>query len=104
MFGQIKNKKDGTILARAPVEEIIHLEGNHYFILEACESELMEISTRTYICPQKGICNWIDMKSDTGYLNNIAWVYPQTKPKFENIAGRYGFYGDHKLYEYIESD
>lgn len=104
MFGQIINKKDGTIIARAPVEDIVHLEGNYYFNSEVAEPEYMEISDRTYNCPRKGICNWIDMKTDTGYLNDIAWVYPETRPGFENIAGRIGFYGNHKYYEYIESN
>jgi len=104
MFGQIKIKKDGTIIARAPVEDIVHLEGNHYFKPEVGKNDFLEISDRTYNCPKKGVCNWIDLKSAAGYLNDIAWVYPETKPKFENIAGRIGFYGNHKHYEYTEGN
>jgi len=103
MFGQIITKKDHKVLACAPTGEIIHLEGNHYFIPESGQNDFMEISDRTYHCPKKGVCNWIDLKSDNGYFNDIAWVYPTTKPEFTDIAGRYGFYGDHKLYEYSES-
>ncbi|MFV1992806.1 MAG: DUF427 domain-containing protein [Acidiferrobacterales bacterium] len=97
-------KKDRKILARAPVDEIIHLEGNHYFIPESDQNDFMEISDRTYNCPKKGVCNWIDMKSGNSYFNDIAWVYPATKPEFTNITGRYGFYENHKLYEYSESE
>lgn len=104
MFGKIISKKDGAIFAQAPVDDIIHIKESHYFRPEDSDLKIMEISERTYNCPRKGICNWIDVKSNAGYLNDIAWVYPETKPDFKHIAGRYGFYDKHKFYEYKESE
>lgn len=92
------------ILASAPVNEIVHIEGNYYFNPEHCKTDAMEISGRKYNCPSKGVCNWIDLKTETGYINDIAWVYPDTKPGYEKIRGRYGFFGKFNLYDYLESD
>lgn len=100
----IINKSDSSILARAPADQIIRLEGNYYFPSDGVNTGNLEISDRVYTCPQKGTCQWIDMKTDKGYINDVAWVYQQPKSQYQNIARHYGFYADHRHYQYQECD
>ena len=100
----ILRKSDNSVLLRVPIERIQKLEGNYYFPAEFLDSADYEISDRTYTCPQKGVCNWVDLKTDKGYVNDVAWVYAHAKRDYEHIAGLYGFYSKHKYYYYSECD
>ena len=90
----IREKDSGTILARGAIgAEVVKYEGNLYFVPEAVERDRLRITDRTYTCPIKGTCNWVDyVGPDGSEVRNVAWVYPATKPGHELIAGRYGFY------------
>ncbi len=95
----IKLKSTGEVLAHSSdPEKLIQLEDNWYFHPDEVNQTEMETSDRTYTCPHKGICFWVDIKLKLGYINDIAWVYPETLPKYKHIAGWYGFYPKHKHY------
>ncbi len=79
--------------------QVIRLEGNYYFHPDVVDTSALEITSRLYDCPKKGICNWIDMRTDKGIVTDAAWIYPETKKDFQHIAGWYGFYPDHRYYE-----
>jgi len=101
----IVRKSDNKVLARAAtVDQAIQLEGNWYFHTDAVDHSLFELSDRTYTCPDKGTCFWIDLKTNRGYINDVAWVYPETEPEYRKIAGWYGFYADHRIYAFSECD
>ena len=92
------------ILVSANSNQVISLEGNYYFHPDCIDKTRFETSDRTYSCPEKGVCLWVDMKTGNHYQNDVAWVYPQTKKGYEQISGWYGFYSDHKLYYYGDCD
>lgn len=101
----IYKKTDGTLILR--VEDpahIIRLEGNYYFHPEEVDASLLEMTDRTYHCIKKGVCNWIDLKTEKGFVADASWIYPDPKPAFENIKGWYGFYTDHRYYKIEECE
>ena len=54
---------------------------------------VLRVTERTYTCPYKGTCNWVDYRAADGtVVRDVAWVYPRVKPGHEVIQGRFGFY------------
>ena len=90
----IREKTTGTPLAQAEVgPRLLKYEGNWYFEPSLVNSGVLKVTDRTYTCPSKGICNWVDFIDPEGKtVADIAWVYPAPKPGHESIARRYGFY------------
>ena len=55
--------------------------------------QVLHVTERTYTCPYKGTCNWVDSSGPTGgVVSDVAWLYPRVKPGHEVIAGPFGFY------------
>ena len=100
----ILRKSDNAVLVRADAGQVLQLGESVYFHPECIDHTRFEVSDRIYTCPEKGTCFWVDLKTDKGFLNDVAWVYPETKQGFEHIAGWYGFYAHHRYYYYAECD
>lgn len=81
-------------------DEVFELEGNWYFDPGAVNASALEVTSRTYTCPYKGICNWVDYVGEEGRIPNVAWVYEGIKPGYERIRGRYGFYSSDRAGTY----
>ncbi len=90
----IHERESGAQLAQADVgPRLVTYEGNWYFDPSAVEAGILIVSERTYTCPYKGTCNWVDYVGPDGRtVRDVAWVYPKVKPGHESIQGRYGFY------------
>jgi uncharacterized protein (DUF427 family) len=90
----IKEKSTSTPLASAePGVGVEKYEGNWYFDPSAVHSESLKTTERTYTCPYKGTCNWVDFVGPDGStVKDVAWIYPNPKPGHEIIRGRYAFY------------
>lgn len=90
----IREKDSGTILAEAePGDRVIPYEGNLYFDPTAVHAEVLKLTERTYTCPYKGTCHYVDYVGPDGRTaRDVAWVYANPKPGHEVIKGRYGFY------------
>lgn len=90
----IREKDSGTTLAEAEEGPAVEkYEGNWYFDPSAVKTGVLKVTERTYTCPIKGTCNWVDYVGPDGRtVKDVAWVYPQVKPGHEKIRGRYGFY------------
>lgn len=84
----------GVVLARGEMgNEVVGYEGNLYFDPGAVNQTALKITERTYTCPYKGTCNWVDYHGADGtVVRDVAWVYPNVKAGHEVIQGRYGFY------------
>lgn len=90
----IKEAKTGTVLAQGQRgKDLIEYEGNLYFVPANVNQQVLRVTERTYTCPYKGTCNWVDYAAPDGSLvRDVAWFYPQVKPGHEVIQGRFGFY------------
>lgn len=90
----ISDRETGTRLAEGQTgNEVISYEGNWYFDASAVNQEALRLTERTYTCPYKGTCHWVDVVGPDGRTTRDAgWVYADPKPGHEAIKGRYGFY------------
>lgn len=90
----IKERPTGAIIASGDENRTVReFEGNWYFAPETVNMDHLTITTRTYNCPYKGTCYWIDLETPDGFrAQNIAWVYQQPKPGYEFIQNQIGFY------------
>jgi uncharacterized protein (DUF427 family) len=90
----VKERTNGTIIAKGTEAETVRIfEGNWYYAPEAVQMEHLKISDRTYTCPYKGVCYWIDLEMPDGRMaRNVAWVYRQPKADYEFIQDQIGFY------------
>jgi uncharacterized protein (DUF427 family) len=90
----ISERESGTRLAQAEVGAgLVKHEGNWYFDPASVEADVLRVTERTYTCPYKGTCNWVDyVGADGRTVRDVAWLYPSVKPGHETIQGRYGFY------------
>lgn len=90
----VKEKESNHILAQGEAgDKAIKHEGNWYFDPSVVDQSVLVVSDRTYTCPVKGTCNWVDFMDSTGRkVKDVAWVYPKAKAGHEVIAGKYGFY------------
>lgn len=90
----VKDRVTGTIIASGVQGETAHIiEGNYYFEPNAVNLAHLSISERTYNCPYKGICHWVDLTTAQTRAQNIGWVYYDPRPDYEHIKGLIGFYG-----------
>jgi len=97
---RVVRRRDGHVLARARgPRDVIELEGNYYFHPDGVDRQALRVSDRTYTCPAKGTCLWVDLEGDPVSIPDCAWVYPRPKPPYRRIAGWYGFYPEHPHYE-----
>ena len=90
----IRERESGSALAQAEVgANLAKYEGNWYFDPSAVHADLLKVTERTYTCPVKGTCNWVDYVGPDGRtVKDVAWVYPKVKPGHELIQGRYCFH------------
>jgi uncharacterized protein (DUF427 family) len=90
----IRETGSGTVLAQGEQgAEVIGYEGNLYFAPDAVNQAALRVTERTYTCPYKGTCNWVDyVGEDQRVVRDVAWTYPKPKPGHEVIQGRFGFY------------
>ncbi len=90
----VKERKTGEVIASGVENEQARVfEGNWYFAPDAVDMKYLRVSERTYTCPYKGVCFWIDLEDDNGdFTRNVAWVYNNPKPGYEFIKDHIGFY------------
>lgn len=90
----IRETSTGTSLASAePGAGVDKYEGNWYFDPGAVAVGALATTERTYTCPSKGTCHWVDFTGPDGTtVRDVAWVYAEPNPGHEITKGRYGFY------------
>ena len=91
----VKARSNGEIIAAAQDHQSMRVfEGNWYFKPEAVNMQNLKITDRTYTCPYKGVCYWIDLEMPDGTkTENIAWIAPDPKPTYSFVKDQIAFYG-----------
>ncbi|KAI0763612.1 DUF427-domain-containing protein [Trametes elegans] len=83
--------KDGTVLAESANTVVV--EGNHYFPPEAVNTAALSPSPTHTTCPWKGVASYYDATiGGKTLVSDVAWYYPETKEKANNIKGYVAFY------------
>ncbi len=91
----IREKASETVLAEAQQmsKDVINYENNLYFDPGAVTRGVLQVTEKTYTCPSKGTCHWVDYHGADGKtVENVAWVYAAPKAGHEALKDRYGFY------------
>jgi uncharacterized protein (DUF427 family) len=79
---------DGTVIAEAPKEDLIQIEGNWYFPPASVKAELLEKSPTPYHCPWKGDTQYFTVNVDGKSLQDRAWSYPEPIPSSIDRVGK----------------
>src|SRR3954471_7542396 len=79
---------NGNVIAEAPREELIQIEGNWYFPPQSVASEFLEESATPYTCPWKGECQYFSVKDGDALLADRAWSYPHPYPTAFDRVGK----------------
>lgn len=77
-----------TVIAEAPVEDLIQIEGNWYFPPSAVREGVLSESPTPYTCPWKGECQYFTVTVDGAPLQDRAWSYPTPYPTAIERVGK----------------
>ena len=80
---------NGAVLASS--DDIVVVEGNHYFPRGAVTATLLPSDTHT-VCPWKGTASYYTVEVDGARNPDAAWYYPEPKPAAAEIRGRVAFW------------
>jgi uncharacterized protein (DUF427 family) len=78
----------GVVIAEAPDDEIISIEGNSYFPPSSVNAELLEKSPTPYHCPWKGDCQYFNVRLADDVLPDRAWSYPDPIQSSFDVVGK----------------
>ena len=82
-----------TVIAEAPKEDLISIEGNWYFPPSSVKMELLEKSPTPYTCPWKGECQYFSVRDGEQLLQDRAFSYPTPYPSsFDRVGKDYSGY------------
>jgi uncharacterized protein (DUF427 family) len=74
---------NGTILAES--DEIIVVEGNHYFPPDSVNRDYLQESSTQSTCPWKGLASYYSVVVNGQTNRDAAWYYPDPKPAAAEI-------------------
>lgn len=74
------------VIAEAPKEELIYIEGNWYFPPSSVKQEYLEKSPTPYTCPWKGVCQYFNVTVDGEKSEDSAFSYPEPLPRAIDIV------------------
>ena len=80
---------NGVVIADAPQDDLIKIEGNWYFPPSSVKSEFLVNSATPYTCPWKGECQYFGVKVGDSLLQDRAWSYPHPyETAFASTTGK----------------
>ncbi len=93
-----------TVIAEAPREELIYIEGNWYFPPARVNQAYLTKSPTPYTCPWKGVCQYFNVGTEGNLSEDNAWSYPEPYesaiPKVKKDFSNYvAFWRDVKVEE-----
>ncbi|MDO8277870.1 MAG: DUF427 domain-containing protein [Burkholderiaceae bacterium] len=81
--------KDAVI---AQSDDIVVLEGNHYFPESSLDRKYVTFSNHKTTCPWKGQASYYSLIVDGEMNTDAGWYYANPKPEAESIQGRVAFW------------
>ena len=79
-----------TVIAQS--DDIVVVEGNHYFPIESANRELLVGSQTTTLCPWKGTASYYSIRVGADENRDAAWYYASPKDAAKQIEGRIAFW------------
>lgn len=84
----MKAQWNGHVVAEAPHEELIYIEGNWYFPPQRVNKKLLQESPTPYTCPWKGDCQYYNVTDGEQLSQDAAWCYPSPKQSAIETVGK----------------
>lgn len=82
-----------VVIAEAPKEDLISIEGNWYFPPASVNADLLEKSPTPYTCAWKGEAQYFSVKNGDATLQDRAFSYPTPYPaSFDRVGQDYSNY------------
>ncbi len=82
-----------TVLAEAPSDQLVKIEGNWYFPPSSLAEGEFATSDTAYHCPWKGDAQYWDVGSGDDQLPDGAWSYPEPLPgSVERVGSEFAGY------------
>jgi uncharacterized protein (DUF427 family) len=66
----------GALLAEAAADEVVIIEGRHYFPPASLTIGTLRPSSTPFVCPWKGKAKYFDVLTAGRALTDAAWSYP----------------------------
>ena len=76
-----------TVIAEAPQDELVRIEGNWYFPPSSITPGTLSESATAYTCPWKGPAQYWDVVTADGTTRDGAWSYPDLLPSAVERVG-----------------
>ncbi len=98
MASTVRSEKTGIMKAIwnkqviAESDDIINVEGNSYFPVEAVNKEFLRESDTQTVCHWKGSASYYSLKVDGQSNEDAAWYYAEPRPLADEIKGRVAFW------------
>lgn len=83
---------NGVIIAEAPKNDIVMVDGNVYFPLHAVHQEYLQTSDNVTTCAWKGSASYYDIVVNGETNQNAAWIYRQPLDAAKQIANHIAFW------------
>ena len=80
---------NGAVIAES--DDVVVLEGNHYFPIGTVNPNHLRSSGHHTLCPWKGAASYYDLVAGGDALRNGAWFYATPNPAASKIAGLVAF-------------
>lgn len=77
---------NNQVIAEAPKEDLIYIEGNWYFPPGSVKQEFLHKSLTPYTCPWKGVCQYYNVGTGGKLSQDNAWAYPSPLPTAIHIV------------------
>ncbi|RST29828.1 DUF427 domain-containing protein [Sphingomonas ginkgonis] len=79
-----------TLIAKS--DDIVTVEGNAYFPIEAVTPGVLTDSATTSVCPWKGTAYYYTLAAGGAENKDAVWYYPEPKDAAKQIEGRVAFW------------
>lgn len=76
-----------TVIAEAPEDQLVQIEGNLYFPPDSVRWAHFEDSSTPYTCPWKGQAQYWNARTPAGSHADAAWSYPSLMPSAVERVG-----------------
>ncbi len=81
---------NNTVIAES--DDIVMVEGNHYFPESALKREYVTFSNHKTTCSWKGQASYYSLNVNGEVNTDAVWYYAEPKPEAANIKGRVAFW------------
>jgi uncharacterized protein (DUF427 family) len=76
----MKAHLNNVVIAEAPEDQLVKIEGNWYFPPASVKNEFLTKSPTPYVCPWKGECQYYTITVDGQAFQDRAFAYHELRP------------------------